>query len=87
MIMMAATKSSQELAVEVHDLSRQLVEEPESEEIQKKLAFYCQIMVLKQIVGDSMEKALEMIMDVEKVHKAVNEHIKKDPTAFDPSAN
>lgn len=87
MIMLAATKSAQEIAVEVHDLSRQFVEEPDNEEVCKKLTFYCQIMVLKQIVGDSMEKALDMIVDVEKVHRVVDEHRKNDPTAFDPSNN
>ena len=87
MILMAATKSAQELAVEVHDLSRQLVEEPEDQEVQKRLAFCCQILVLKQIVGDSMEKALQMIRDIDSVSKTVNEHIKKDSTDFDPSAN
>lgn len=66
MPIVAATKTEQELVVEVHDLSRQLVEEPTDEEVKKKLAFYCQVFLLKLMVGDDMEKAIQMGSRVEK---------------------
>lgn len=69
MIMMASLKSKEELAVEVHDLTRQFIEDPEDEEIRKKMVFYCQLMVLKEVVGDDFEKAMDMIKDIDHIGK------------------
>lgn len=60
MPMMAAAKPEQEIVVEVHDLSRQFVENPDDEEVKKKLAFYCQLFILKTIVNDDIEKAIKI---------------------------
>lgn len=76
MPMLAAAKSEQEIVVEVHDLSRQFVESPDNEEVKKKLAFHCQLFILKTIVHDDLEKALDLGIRAEKDLKNMSDNNK-----------
>jgi hypothetical protein len=76
MPMLAAAKPEQEIVVEVHDLSRQLVESPDDQQIKKKLAFHCQLFILKTIVNDDLEKALDLGIRAEKDVKNMGDNDK-----------
>ena len=64
MIMLSATLSISHIATEMHELSREVVADPENEEAMTKLCFYAQLLLTKQIVGDDQDKVTELLQEL-----------------------
>ena len=69
MIMLSASLSMSHIAAEMHELSREVVADPENEEAIIKLSFYAQMLLTKHIVGDDTEKVKSLIDELDVMEK------------------
>jgi hypothetical protein len=72
MTIMAASMSIEKIISELNDACKEVLINPNSKEAMNHLNFYAHIFIMNQMTGGKIEKAIDVIKDMEKFDKVRN---------------
>jgi len=70
LVLMATVTPKMEILETIHTMSANLIADPADVESEQKLGLYCQLLMVKNMVGEDMSKACGVMEELKQMDKA-----------------